>query len=320
MHEAHLFEKLDENVVRCALCSHRCTIHNGKHGICGVRINREGTLYAATYGSVFKSADGGAIWNKINADLSETPIQTLAIDPRGQTLSMLKRTSRQESVSARVRLIDLMPTVLNLVKIPFNKEIQGISLVPYMEGREKRGLVCYLETYYPLEDHGWSPLIGLVEQNWKYIEAPRPELYYLADDRAEEENVVASKQKVFSSLKEELREVIKTCSSEANVPQRKMTFEEEERLRALGYLGGGAPGVAPKGPLPDPKDRIDEARAELMEIVDFLKTPDRYRRLGGKIPKGVLLVGAPGTGKSSLVNQLALHFASQQTTNKSLAL
>src|SRR5450759_654174 len=45
---------------------------------------------------------------------------------------------------------------------------------------------------------------------------------------------------------------------------------------------------------------IDEAKEELMEVVDFLKSPERYRRLGGQIPKGVLIVGAPGTGKTLL--------------------
>jgi cell division protease FtsH len=50
---------------------------------------------------------------------------------------------------------------------------------------------------------------------------------------------------------------------------------------------------------------IEEAKADLQEIVDFLKNPDKYRRLGGTIPKGVLLVGPPGTGKTLLARAVA---------------
>ena len=50
---------------------------------------------------------------------------------------------------------------------------------------------------------------------------------------------------------------------------------------------------------------VDEAKEELVEVVDFLKSPDKYKEIGGKIPKGVLLVGPPGTGKTLLARAVA---------------
>jgi cell division protease FtsH len=50
---------------------------------------------------------------------------------------------------------------------------------------------------------------------------------------------------------------------------------------------------------------VEEAKDELREVIEFLKTPEKFRRLGGKIPKGILLVGPPGTGKTLLARAVA---------------
>src|SRR5678816_2554531 len=49
---------------------------------------------------------------------------------------------------------------------------------------------------------------------------------------------------------------------------------------------------------------VDEAKEELQEIIDFLKEPQKFQKLGGRIPKGVLLVGPPGTGKTLLARAI----------------
>jgi arylsulfatase A-like enzyme/Flp pilus assembly protein TadD len=187
-------------------------------------------------------------------------------------------------VDSRVRLIDIMPTILGMLKISINKEVQGRSLLPYIEGKKKDDPPSYIETYYPRENYGWSELIGLIDREWKYIQAPKEELYNLERDPAEEENVVKKEKKVTSRMKEKLKNLIKDYSSGIAAGKKKLTLEERDRLRSLGYLGGEFSEDISKADLPDPKDRIDEFRiifqAKAYEFQgDYQKAIESYNKI-----------------------------------------
>lgn len=206
-----------------------------------------------------------------------------------------------KAVKARVRLIDLMPSILDMLNIPMNKEIQGISLLPYIEGRRKENLSSYVETYYPKENYGWSELIGLIDGDWKYIQAPKEELYNLKKDPEEKINVFQRERKVASEKKDKLKEMMKSYSSEISTEKREMTAEEKERLRSLGYVDL-AEDIS-NGQLPDPKDRIDELKmVHQAEMYEFQGNYQEAARIFERI------LSIRSTTPSSYVN-LALMYA-----------
>lgn len=188
-----------------------------------------------------------------------------------------------KKIYSRVRLIDIMPTLLDLMGITSPKQIQGISLKPYILGQKKEDLDCYIETVYPFENFGWAPLEGFIHNQWKLIVAPKRELYDIKQDPEESKNVIAEKKEIFAQLNIKLDEYKAKISARAEARPKIPSFKEAEKLRSLGYIGGPFESKSAK-PLADPKDKIDDYllyfRANLMETQgNYEKAVEYYRQV-----------------------------------------
>lgn len=186
-------------------------------------------------------------------------------------------------VNSRVRLIDIMPTVLDMVELKTDQSSPGRSLLPYMTGEKRGDLVSYLETYAPRETFGWRELLGWIEDDWKYIQAPKPELYNLKSDPREEQNVFHKEEEISRKLERKLSDFLKIAMAKEK-GARMLTKEEEARLRSLGYLAGEAKSNLTPRELPDPKEKIGEFRlyfeAKRLESQgDYLRAGQIYERL-----------------------------------------
>ena len=160
---------------------------------------------------------------------------------------------------APVRLVDLAPTMLDLAGLAPLAAADGVSLAALLGGRKQPDEPAFLETQQPWITYGWSPLAAVRHGGFKYVRAPRPELYDLARDPGEETNVLASEPSRASSLQALLErfERLPRVRSAARSGDPSVM----ESLRALGYVGGApAAGPAPAG-LPDPKDKIAQRDA-----------------------------------------------------------
>jgi arylsulfatase A-like enzyme/Flp pilus assembly protein TadD len=156
--------------------------------------------------------------------------------------------------AARVRLVDLAPTVLGLLGLPAWSEREGVSLEPRFGGSAAPAPPAFVESLRPWHSYGWAPLEAVVDGDLKLIAAPRPELYDLAADPAERSNRLDDDRRSSRRLAALLR-----ARAAAPAPSAQAVDDPETvaRLRALGYVGGGAAESEPPAGLPDPKDRIE---------------------------------------------------------------
>lgn len=222
-----------------------------------------------------------------------------------------KALPKGEVVSATVRMTDIMPTVLELVGLPVPKTVQGVSLLPWITGRRHDDLTAYLETYYPLENFGWSELNGVTDGRWKLIKAPEPELYDLAGDPREKNNLYQKALEHSQKMMQELRYMVRNYSRPEPAPKRRMSAEEREKLNSLGYIAERRSEVSNDRPKADPKDKVDEYllyyRGNLMEgegnLAEALKCYNELARRNPDVPSypvsaGFVLMKMERTGEA----------------------
>lgn len=152
-------------------------------------------------------------------------------------------------VETPVGLVDIAPTLLDYLNIPIPASFAGKSFLKTTFRN------VYGESFHAHDSFGWAPLRSLRQGNWKYIDAPRPELYNLASDPGEKVNAIASNRKLAADLAAQLRQLLA-----ANKPSAMATKPQQNQalLNSLGYLSPSPGGRKTTASQADPKDRLPE--------------------------------------------------------------
>jgi arylsulfatase A-like enzyme/Flp pilus assembly protein TadD len=164
----------------------------------------------------------------------------------------------KDKVAEPVSLLDVAPTVLDAAGIGLPAEMRGRSLI----GTSPADV--YSESIYARKHFGCSSLRSIRVGTFKYIDAPKPELYDLATDPNERHNLYDQQKAKASSLRERLTAARNGAPSFAG-KQASPTPETAAALRSLGYLSGSS-GSSRLEPKVDPKDRIKDFERYLQAL------------------------------------------------------
>jgi arylsulfatase A-like enzyme len=216
-------------------------------------------------------------------------------------------------VDGVVALRDVAPTILELASAPPLPGKTGRSLVAAARGRTLEPRSAHVETLATQLDWGWSPLLGVRTDGFKYIRAPRPELYDLAADPGETRNLVADEPERSAALDAELD--ARLASARPVAPNLDLGDEGRERLEALGYVVPADPAAHPDLGVVGGRDPKDEmATVALVYEADRLVGEQQPTRAVAKllemplqnvVYQGLLAQAALGAGDPVLAERAA---------------
>ncbi len=188
-------------------------------------------------------------------------------------------------VPDQVRIVDVMPTVLDLLGVEVPAPVQGASLRPALNG-QRQELLAFSESWYPRFHYGWSELQAVRDGRYKFILAPRRELYDLTADPKELTNLAASDTARADTLERALRALVaKTSTAGAAKGPQPVDAAAEQRLRALGYVGGTSAKNLEERPRRDPKDSIE--LYNLLKLAGSDSEAGRYDDAAAKVQQAL---------------------------------
>jgi arylsulfatase A-like enzyme/tetratricopeptide (TPR) repeat protein len=180
---------------------------------------------------------------------------TFAYEPtlRVPLLLYAPRLLSPKVVSDPARHVDILPTVLDALALPEPEGLPGRSLLDAAAGKPGVPQTSYFEALSNVLTRGWAPLYGVLAEGKKYVDLPIPELYDLAADPHETQNLASQNPETVERMRKTLREL--------RAPDRGLEPSEEnaevrERLKSLGYGSSGAVSLKEHYTLEDDPKRL----------------------------------------------------------------
>ncbi len=178
-------------------------------------------------------------------------------------------------VAAKVRLVDVAPTVLEIAAIPVPSQLPGQSLLRIAKSGSGGDQPAYSRADLPQRGFGWSPLESWRAGKYLYIRAPKSELYDLTADPAAAHNLAQSSKATLDTLASQLDNFDRRFSGDAGKASAELSSSEMQKLASLGYAGlqKSAPTAATVAGI-DPKDKIAVANKVIAAATRDQSKPD----------------------------------------------
>jgi len=218
-------------------------------------------------------------------------------------------------VEEQARTVDIMPTILDILKIKKPHSVQGLSLIPFMQGNGRKEIYSYAETYFAFLSNGWAPLQCLRGNGFKLIKAPKPELYDLTVDPGELHNILDENPQQARKMLKQLDGWLKMPRAKKTADKTDLNLRERKKLESLGYVEFFDEKNLDKAGLSDPKDKIQLFNQ--IQVADDLLSEGRLEEASAILDSALL--SDPGNpGIHYLLAQL--HFNRGQYQEASLEL